>query len=399
MSEAYPPIPSLRFPEFRDNGPWGVKPLGALVNTITPPKKIQTSGYSPSGRFPVIDQSPNDICGWTDDETALVQADFPLVIFGDHTCVVKVAEGPFAQGADGIKILAPSSDVEARFLHQYLQANPLEQDGYRRHFSALKEKLISFPPLETGEQQKIADCLTSLDKLIRAETAKLESLKMHKAGLIQWLFPARGETCPRVRFPEFRESRPWEMKRLDEILVEHGQKSTGEQDVFSVSVRKGLVDQIEHLGRRFAAESTDHYNLVQPGDIVYTKSPTGEFPLGIIKKNQNPFSVTVSPLYGVFSPLNEHIGVILDAYFESPERALLFLDPLVQKGAKNTINVKNESFLSGEICLPPSEDERRKIADCLTSLDELITAQDKMTAALGDHKRGLLQQLFPRGVI
>ena len=181
----------MRFPEFRDDGPWEVKQLDPLIKTITPPKKIQTSGYLPSGRFPIIDQSPDGICGWTDDETALVDADFPLVVFGDHSCVVKLAEGPFAQGADGIKILAPVADIEALFLYLYLQADPIEQRGYRRHFSTLKEKLIPFPPRETGEQQKIAACLSALDDLIRAQGEKIGALQDHKRGLMQQLFPAK----------------------------------------------------------------------------------------------------------------------------------------------------------------------------------------------------------------
>ena len=181
--------PRLRFPEFRDAGEWEVKRLEALVTTITPPKKIQTTEYQPGGRFPIIDQSPSDVCGWTADESALVKADFPVVIFGDHSCVVKTANFPFAQGADGIKILSPSDEIEARFLFQSLLGNPIEQRGYKRHFSTLKEMLIPYPRKETGEQQKIADCLSSLDDLIRAGEAQIVALKDQKKGLMQQLFP------------------------------------------------------------------------------------------------------------------------------------------------------------------------------------------------------------------
>jgi len=112
------------------------------------------------------------------------------VVFGDHTCTVKLVSGPFAQGADGIKILAPIPEIEARFLFLALQADPIEQKGYKRHFSTLKEKLIPFPRKDTGEQQKIADCLSSLDDLIRARAARIEALKTHKRGLMQQLFPS-----------------------------------------------------------------------------------------------------------------------------------------------------------------------------------------------------------------
>ena len=186
-------VPRLRFPEFREAVAWEVKRLGKLVETITPPKKLQTTEYLPSGQFPIIDQSPNDVCGWTDDETALINGEFPLVIFGDHTCVVKLVEGPFAQGADGIKILSPTSEVDARFLFLSLQADPIEQKGYKRHFSTLKEKLIPFPPKDTDEQQKIAHCLSSLDDVIGLESHKLDALKTHKKGLMQQLFPSLDE--------------------------------------------------------------------------------------------------------------------------------------------------------------------------------------------------------------
>ena len=245
MPEAKGVVPDLRFPEFRDAGPWEVKRLGELVETVTPPKKLQTSDYLPSGKFPIIDQSPSDVCGWTDDETAMVQADFPLVIFGDHTCVVKLAEGPFAQGADGIKILSPTSELEARFLFLSLQADPVEQKGYKRHFSTLKEKLIPFPKKDTGEQQKIADCLSSLDDLIRAEEGRLAALRAHKTGLMQRLFPRPGETTPRLRFPEFRDAGPWEVKRLGDVLaLEYGASLPEDQRIegpYSVVGSNGVV--------------------------------------------------------------------------------------------------------------------------------------------------------------
>ena len=75
---------------------------------------------------------------------------------------------------------------------------------------------ISVPP-KPEEQQKIADCLASLDDLIRALKAQLVALKDHKKGLMQQLFPREGETSPRLRFPEFRDAGEWEVKRLGEV--------------------------------------------------------------------------------------------------------------------------------------------------------------------------------------
>ena len=203
---------------------------------------------------------------------------------------------------------------------------------------------------------------------------------------------------PRLRFPEFRNAGEWEVKTLSKVLNEHKRKSTGAEQVFSVSVHKGLVNQIEHLGRSFSATSTDHYNLVWPGDIVYTKSPTGDFPFGIIKQSKLDYSVIVSPLYAVFSPETIALGTILDSYFESPENTKMFLEPLVQKGAKNTINISNSRFLSGTLPLPTDIQEQQRIADCLSSLDEVIELETQKLEVLKTHKKGLMQQLFPQEV-
>lgn len=200
---------------------------------------------------------------------------------------------------------------------------------------------------------------------------------------------------PALRFPEFRDAGEWKERRLSDVLSEHRLKSTGVEEVFSVSVHKGLVNQVEHLGRSFSASSTDHYNRVLPGDIVYTKSPTGEFPLGIIKQSKLELDVIVSPLYGVFSPETIALGTMLDTYFESSANVKLYLEPLVQKGAKNTISINNSKFLLGTLLLPLNKKEQYKIAECLTSIDKLITAGIKKLDALKIHKKGLMQQLLP----
>ena len=200
---------------------------------------------------------------------------------------------------------------------------------------------------------------------------------------------------PKVRFPEFKGKPNWKSKKLKDFLDEHGQKSTGEEEVHSVSVHKGVVNQIEHLGRSFAAASTSHYKRVLPGDIIYTKSPTGDFPLGIIKQSKVDNPVIVSPLYGVFTPQTKGLGTILDAYFESSSNTHNYLASIVQKGAKNTINITNETFLSKKLFIPTDPAEQQKIADCLSSLDELIQAETERLEALQAHKKGLMQQLFP----
>jgi len=181
--------PRLRFPEFRDAPEWESKTVDDLVDTITPPKKLLTSDYRPAGQFPVIDQSQDYICGWTDDEEAVIDDDLPVVVFGDHTCALKFVDRPFAQGADGIKILKAKADVRDDFLFYSLQANPVQQESYKRHFSTLRERVVAFPDKDSGEQRRIAACVSSLDDLIAAQSERLEALRAHKRGLMQQLFP------------------------------------------------------------------------------------------------------------------------------------------------------------------------------------------------------------------
>lgn len=177
--------PSLRFPGF--TGEWQEKPFDSLCHTITPPLKLQSSQYLSSGKYPVIDQSQSLICGWTNDVNGLVN-NIPSIIFGDHTCVLKFIDFPFVQGADGVKILSPIVGNDPRFVYQLLLSSPVKQDGYKRHFSDLKEKTFCLPPTH-DEQNKLAECLFSLDQVISAEEKELEALKVHKKGLMQQLFP------------------------------------------------------------------------------------------------------------------------------------------------------------------------------------------------------------------
>ena len=210
-------IPELRFPEFKNEGEWEEDMVYNLVFTITPPKKITSSNYQKYGKFPIIDQSKNYYCGWTNDNEAVITEDLPLIIFGDHTCVIKIAKKPFAQGADGIKILKTKDKIFPEYLFHYLCHNEVVMEDYKRHYSILKDKVIVFPNINSGEQQRIASCLSSLDEVIEAHSKKLELLKDHKKGLMQNLFPQDGEKVPKLRFKEFENSGEWEEETVGNI--------------------------------------------------------------------------------------------------------------------------------------------------------------------------------------
>ena len=204
---------------------------------------------------------------------------------------------------------------------------------------------------------------------------------------------AMPEQVPKLRFPGFCDS--WAYDQLSKVLKEHKLKNTDGRDVFSVSMEYGIVNQIELLGRSFAAADTSHYTIGRRYDVVYTKSPLKAFPFGIVKQCKFDGEVALSPLYGVFTPPNPHLGLVIEAYFESPNRSKDFLSPLCQKGAKNTLQITNTTFLSGRLPLPTEPAEQQKIAECLISVDELMAAQAQKVATLKTHKKGLMQQLFP----
>lgn len=250
--------------------------------------------------------------------------------------------------------------------------------------SELAEYRIPLPPL--SEQRKIGKILKTWDEAIEKLVALRAANMRRRIWMRSNLFTSR------TRLPG--NSGAWRNVALGEVLIEHGLRGTGAEEVFSVSVHKGLINQIEHLGRSFAAADTGHYNRVLPGDIVYTKSPTGEFPLGIIKQSRISQEVIVSPLYGVFTPATHALGVILDAIFESPIAVRNYLNPLVQKGAKNTIAITNRRFLEGKLRLPMDPNEQAAIADVIETSQAELAAIDAEIKLLTAQKRGLMQKLL-----
>ena len=252
------------------------------------------------------------------------------------------------------------------------------------HEAELNKVSVFLPPI--SDQREIGEILRTWDEAIE----KLKSLRVAKLNHRNWL--KQNLLTGRKRLSGF--SREWRVVRLNEILTEHRLQSTGSEEVFSVSVHQGLVNQVEHLGRSYASTNTARYNRVLIGDIVYTKSPTGEFPYGIIKQSKICWEVIVSPLYGVFTPVTQELGVIIDAYFESPSWTRNFLHPLVQKGAKNTISITNNRFLEGKLRLPLDIDEQKAIAVTLETSKSELTGIDTEIKMLNYQKRGLMQKLL-----
>ena len=270
------------------------------------------------------------------------------------------------------------------------QLRGIVQAGARAHgmLNVAKEDFLGLvlpkPPL--AEQKKIGKILSTwnqatdvYEKTISAKRDEYSSFRQ------QYL---TGEK----RLRGFKGK--WQKTKLKDVLTEHGDVSSGKEEVCSVSVSKSVVNQCQHLGRVYAAADTSNYNLVKPGDIAYTKSPTGAFPFGIVKQSLMPHNVIVSPLYGIFTPVSFALGTILDFYFESPANAINYLKPIIHKGAKNTINITNQTFISQSLLLPCDPAEQKAIAKIITSKRAEIDLLERIKEKYVLEKKGLMQKLL-----
>lgn len=248
----------------------------------------------------------------------------------------------------------------------------------------LKSKIV-LPPIE--EQQKIAAILTTQDRVIELKEKRLAEKQRQKKYLMQQLLTGK------KRLPGF--SGEWKNIKLCEVLSERKEKNV-EQNlrICSVAVQKGVVDQVEHLGRSYAANDTSNYSVAHYGDIIYTKSPTGDFLYGIVKQNLLQETVAVSPLYGVFTPMTFGLGYFLHTYFQSAISAQNYLLPIIQKGAKNTINITNDTFISNRLYLPLDVEEQKAIADIFISADREIDLLRQDIEQEKQKKKALMQLLL-----
>ena len=253
-----------------------------------------------------------------------------------------------------------------------------------QHFNigqeGLSKVLLNFPSIE--EQTKIASLLHLLDERIATQSKLIEKLESLIKGIMVEL-QKQGVN-----------KGTWKKVFLSDVLTERNERNTNLFQVFSVSVSQGIVNQVDYLGRSFAAKDTSKYNVVHYGDLVYTKSPTGSFPYGIVKQSLSLENVAVSPLYGVYKPQSLAVGAYLHEYFMSEINTHNYLHPLIQKGAKNTINITNQRFLENCVLLPTNINELLQISKLLRSLNNKIKYQQDILQQYQKQKKYLLRQMF-----
>ena len=397
-------VPQLRFPIFANEREWKEAKVGDVINTITPPKKLNSSEYEKTGKYPIIDQSQNFICGYSDDEDALMNHNNEdLIVFGDHTCVLKFVSFPFIQGADGIKIIKSkdSNKLIESFLFQSLLNNPVVSREYKRHFSELKEKEFCFSH-SIVEQQKIASCLFSMDAYISSTKEKLELLKTYKKGLMQKLFPAKGKKLPELRFKEFEKEGQWVEKRLGEVAeVFQGygfpEKLQGKTKGKYPFIKVSDISAATTKGCRYINNAV---NYIDEEDLDVLKA--SPFPIGTIvfAKIGEAIRLNRRVILKQESLIDNNVAgvkAILNLSDDDFLYYIMLMIDLVKYAGGVVPAVKKTSIEEIEVLLPPDKDllEQRKIADFLNSIDEMINQYSNKIALLELYKKGLMQQLLP----
>ena len=273
----------------------------------------------------------------------------------------------------------------------------------RLYFSRLCEWRTLFPSF--AEQQKIADCLSSLGELIASQARKVDELKTHKKGLMQQLFPREGETQPRLRFPEFQDAGGWESTHLSDLChVKHGYAF--ESTFFSNEGKYVLLTPgnfFEQGGYRDRGEQQKYFTGEIPRDYVLAKGDM------LVAMTEQAAGLLGSPILVPGSDRflhNQRLGLVLrkpgvvwvnEFFFH------LFNTQYVRKVIHATASGAKVRHTSpskiGDISVsvPVALLEQQRIASCLSSLDALITAETQKLEALKAHKKGLMQQLFPSG--
>ncbi len=398
-------VPKLRFPEFRDSE-WIYSELGIIFTNR------QETGYV---SLPLMSLTEQDGIILQEDTNRKNNSN------SDKSKYLRICTGDIAyntmrmwQGrcayvnVEGIvspayTICKPDNEINGLFFYFYFKTSNLIKkfransqglvnDTLSLKYDAFSRITILYPSKK--EQQKIADCLTSLDNLITAETQKLDALKTHKKGLMQKLFPAEGETVPKLRFPEFRDSGEWEEKSLNSIAKRRTERNNGNINrVLTNSAVNGVVDQRDYFEKDIANQNNlDNYYIVDLADYVYNPRISVTAPVGPISKNKVGKGV-MSPLYTVFRFDNNN-NDFFDHYFKTTCWHK-YLKEISNTGARHDrMNISNNDFMNMPL-MYPEEKEQQKMADSLTSLDNLINAQSQKIETLKAHKKSLMQQLFP----
>jgi type I restriction enzyme S subunit len=419
-------IPQLRFPEFQNDGEWEVKRFDESFlilpnNTLSRAELNYEKGSTKNIHYGdvlikfgerldvgkenlpfITDESVASkyhnaklkngdvvIADTAEDETVgkcteIVRMTDETVVSGLHTISIR-PQSPFAESFLGYYLNSESYRSQIRPLMQGVKVTSLSKSAIN--------KTIILCPKSVEEQKKIAQVFSALDELISTTNDKLEQLKAYKKGLMQKLFPAKGKTLPEYRFKEFGKDGEWKVMKLGEIITEVKDTTNDSVSIplYSLTIDEGITAKNERYERGFLVTKKDNvFKVVSPNDFV---SNPMNLRLGAIGCNHNTFSVCVSGYYDVFRFKESGSSVFWINYLKSDLLLHKYdefaIGSLIEKRRVYYSNLQNLSVLV------PTIQEQRKIADCLSLLDEIINAYAEKVVQLGQYKKGLMQQMFP----
>ncbi|AAO79645.1 restriction endonuclease subunit S [Bacteroides thetaiotaomicron] len=389
-------VPHLRFPEF--SGEWNkytINDLATVVGGGTPDTTVKSywggdiQWFTPSeiGKNKYVDFSKRTITRDGLDNSSAKLLPLHTILLSSRATVgeCSIASNECTTNQGFQSLIAKQCNID--FLYYLIQTK--KKDLIRNacgstflEISANEIRKIKVAVPVQNEQEQIAKLLSLIDERIATQNKIIDKLKSLIKGL------------PHKMAEIGLQKGCWEKVLLSTVLVERKELNSELYTVHSVSVSEGVINQIEYLGRSFAAKDTSNYHVARYGDIIYTKSPTGDFPYGIVKQSYIEQPVAISPLYGVYSPTSFETGVYLHYYFMSSVLAKNYLYPLIQKGAKNTINISNQRFLENRIALPLKQTDRHNIARALITIQKKLDIEKCAMDSLTKQRSYLLQQLF-----
>lgn len=377
--------PKLRFPEFKEN--WVKTNFEKLLKYERPDKYIvDNTNYNSEGT-PVLTANKAFILGYADENFG-IYTKLPVIIFDDFTVDKKYVEFPFKVKSSAIKILKPKFNDNLKFIYELMRTVKFSADEHKRYYISTYQYIDVFVPQKIEEQNKIAECLNSIDELIAGEEDKLKELKNHKKGLLQKLFPKNNSSNPELRFPEFKEN--WVIDKLsDEKLLIYENGKAHENDI--IEKGKYIVVNSKFISSDGKVKKyTDTPNMLAHKDdvlMVLSDVPSGQALAKCYLVEQDNL-YTVNQRVCKLTP--RKINSIFLYYILNRNPYFLSFDD----GIKQT-NLKKEEVLNFAMLHPKSDEEQQKITECISSIDDLISAQTEKIEALKFHKKGLMQGLFP----
>lgn len=385
--------PKIRFKGFE--GEWKAQNLSDHNFSIIAGGDVDKKLLQNNGKYPVIANAlTNDgILGYYMDS---YRVDGPAVTItgrGD----IGVAIARHYSFTPVVRLLSIKSNHNVDFLANAINCYKVakESTGVPQLTTAKLQEYCIAMPKNMDEEDAIAFYFTSLDTQISASTSRLDSLKQMKAASLQAMFPQEGETVPKVRFKGFEGV--WKKVKLSECLEISTERNLnnkyGVNEVLSVSDEEGVMNQIKLLGRSYAGKSVTNYKILRTNQVVYTKSPLKAKPYGIVKVNKGETGI-VSVLYAVYDAKECVSPDYIHYYFEPTFRINNYLLPLINKGAKNTMNISDEVSLQGDIILPNTLEEQLRIVEYLQTLDRQIALHAQLLEKLKQIKAACLDKMF-----